>query len=94
MPKTNLKSIAETTLDGEGEFSNLIYVTDLKDGTCLVYETQKVFGIGGGVARITRLDSEDGKELCRAHTFYSTTFYSTGKKEKEIIRKLNDMLFY
>ncbi len=79
------KSIAETTLDGEGEFSNLIYVNNLKDGTYLVYETQRVFGWGGGVSRMIRLNSKDGKELCSAHIPYSS-----GEREESIIRTLNN----
>jgi len=56
------RSIAEVTMDGEGEYNDLLNVVELGDGTCLVYESQKLFGFGK-MARVARVDISNGKEM-------------------------------
>lgn len=80
------KSIAETILSGEGGFDELLYVNNLNDGTCLVYEQQKLFG-ADYVVRVTRLDVSNGEELCGAVGRDG----SAGKIKKKM-RALNDFI--
>ncbi len=82
------RSIAEVIMQGDGRYSTLFRVDKLGDGTYLVYEKEKLFGLWEGFARVHRLEPTREDYLQGA-----VTSYQSGESEKRIARRLTDMIF-
>jgi hypothetical protein len=84
---TDNRSIGEVLMDGDGRYSDLVRVDNLGDGTFLVYEKVDFFGPWQGFYRVHRLDPEN-EDFSQG----AVNSYQQHEAEKQIIRKLNDLI--
>ncbi len=81
------RSIAEVIMGGDGNYSNLIKVDKLDDGTYLVFEKERLFGPWKGFMRVHRLDHTKSEPLCGA-----VVSYYSHNTDEELIESLRSYI--